>query len=101
MLNLDQCRKLIGADETVTDEELEQIREQVYMLANIVISDYINQSLSNDEFSNNFENFIRPLPPKKQRELKRRTVSIAESENLSLDEAERIVITKHIAQQRD
>lgn len=34
MLSIEQCRKLI-ADKNLTDEEVEQVRDELYILANL------------------------------------------------------------------
>jgi hypothetical protein len=43
MLNLEQCRKVLGAGCKLSDSELEALRDQLYGLADIAIETFIEK----------------------------------------------------------
>ena len=48
MLPLDKCRKLIQKNPEISDNELEEIRERLYQLADIIIDAY-RQNIFSDK----------------------------------------------------
>lgn len=40
MLTLKRCREILGKDCTLTDEELEMLRDQLYVIADLALTAY-------------------------------------------------------------
>ena len=47
MLSVQQCRKILGNGYSITDEELEVLRDQLYGLANVAVKALSDQLCSN------------------------------------------------------
>ena len=47
MLSIQQCRKLLGNSCPKTDEELEDLRDQLYGFANVAVTAFSDQLRSN------------------------------------------------------
>jgi hypothetical protein len=54
MLSVQQCRTILGNDCSLTDQELEDLREQLYGLANVAVKILPDQLLvtTNTSFAN-------------------------------------------------
>lgn len=48
MLSIEACRKILGQNKyQKTDEEIEEIRDTLYQLANILYTSYKNEAIKN------------------------------------------------------
>jgi len=45
MLSIEQCKKKIKSN-NFTDQEIEEIRDSLYQLADILVTDFINQEIN-------------------------------------------------------
>ncbi len=103
LISLDRCRKLLGADAAVSDEELTEIRESLYQLAHVVVSAYTEQHHAVDVgvASEEFEEFLKRLPPEEQEEVEKRAAALVQDKGMCREKAERVAITEYIESQRN
>ena len=48
MLSIERCRYVLGADCQLTDGELERLRDDLYALADVTITAFLEQRLQGD-----------------------------------------------------
>ena len=103
MLDLDRCRKLLGEDAAVTDEELVEIRESLYQLAHLLVTAYAEQddAVKAVAASEEFQKFLETLSPEKQDQLEIRATALCNDIGVTRDDAERMAITEYIETQRN
>lgn len=50
-LSVQQCRKTLGQDCSLTDSEIERLRDQMYLLADVVLDTFQKMRISSDSVS--------------------------------------------------
>lgn len=104
MLSIDRCRKLIKAEAELSDEGIEEIRNSIYGLANVIVAVFPKQAHAGklkrrEKFG--FADFLETLPPNEQDELDERAAIVQDGNNCSQDEAERAAITRYIEKKKN
>jgi hypothetical protein len=116
MFSLQKCRELLGNDSTLSNEALELLRDQLYALADIATTEFIevrrksrfenpgecrpNQpaiaaaSVKVEE-AREFEEFVSPFPVDEREELEERAAVLEFDAGMARYQAERVVMIEH------
>jgi hypothetical protein len=91
MLSLEYCRKILGANLAISDEELVTLREQLYSFANLALETRDSTSTSVKPLEVSFE--LLASSHDDPETLRERAAIIEFEGNVLRDEAERMVVT--------
>lgn len=92
MLTLQKCRSLLGADCKLTDAELEQLRHELYVVAEVAIADFCvtrKAGSSNGLKSQNVPNCLVEIPEAEREAVEERAAILEFEGLLKKPEAER------------
>jgi hypothetical protein len=102
MVSLDRCRKVLGQKESISDENLVTLREQLYCFAELIFDVREKRKKSSEKSSDGFMTpFEQAAKSQEDPEVLRERAAIIEFEgNTSRDEAERMAISLSLANER-
>lgn len=104
MLPLHQCRKILGPNCSLTDCQLDQLRDQLYALADIVVDAFCDQRTDisgHDQPSSvnvGFADALRLLPVAERETLQERAAIMEFDGELQHSEAERAAFACYLKQ---
>ena len=91
MLSLQHCRKVLGTDFDGSDEELANLREQLYTLAMTTADSWLEKRVAGSD-RGFFQSATRLLPADQIETVEERAALIEFDGNYERDEAERLAI---------
>ena len=92
MLTLQKCRSLLGADCKLTDAELEQLRHELYVVAEVAISNFCVSTKAgsdNRSTSQNVSSCLNAIPEGERPAVEERAAILEFEAHLKKPEAER------------
>lgn len=92
MLSLKQCRKILGEEILLTEEELQELRGQLYDLAGVVVDAAQNMPHLNCG-GTDFKNILDFVPDEDREETEERAAILEFDAGFSRDRAERLALT--------
>jgi len=104
MLSLNHCRKFIKTENDLSDEEIEEIRDSLYGLANIAVSEILQETNRTSGYkreSVKFKQFVESLASEDQSFVRQQVKEYQLLEQISVDEAERKAISSYIELKRN
>lgn len=93
MISLQECRKLLGGNSTLSDTALELLRDQLYALADITTSEFIEQRRENG--SENPAEALNQLPIDERDEVEERAAILEIDAGMPRPQAERVAFIEH------
>lgn len=91
MLSLQKCRSLLGADCTLTDSQLEQLRRELYTLSEVAVGAFCaqNKPTSQEHSTANGGNCLSAIPDTEREAVAERAAILEFEAGLGRPEAER------------
>jgi hypothetical protein len=92
VLTLQKCRSLLGTDCKLTDAELEQLRHELYIVAEVAISDFCvtrKAGAPNGSEPQSVSASFRQIPPEERAAVEERAAILEFEAHLKKPEAER------------
>lgn len=87
--DLSRCRKLVGSDSSLTDTELQQLRDQLYELATVMLQAY-------DSVARPAILGIAKLSESERIEVEERAAIFEFEANLTREQADRLALNNHL-----
>nr|ADI23839.1 hypothetical protein [uncultured gamma proteobacterium HF4000_48E10] len=94
MLSLERCRKILGDDASLADEDLERLRRDLYALAHVAVSAFVTASAGDRQDS--LKAALRLVPTNAQEALEERAAIREYDGGLDRDDAERAVLSDYV-----
>jgi hypothetical protein len=94
LLDLEKCRALLGTDCKLTDSQLEQLRQEIYVLSDVVLESFCAQKLSaagRTGKSQNISGCLNGIPHPEREAVEERAAILEFERGLNRPEAERQV----------
>jgi hypothetical protein len=92
MLSIEQCRALLPADCGLSDRDIEDLREQTYSLAGLLVHHFLKQAHNSGaklSHAGSFRAALQLVPKDQQAEIEERAAIVEFDGGLTRDEAER------------
>jgi hypothetical protein len=111
MFSVKRCRQLLPRDCDLSDQEIEALRDQIYLLSRVIIDQFLEErqttagecatnSISQVSSAGNFQAALQ-LVPEQERPLLEERASVMEFDGeLSRDEAERSAVALTLPERR-